>query len=215
MRVGLTGGIASGKTTVARLFAAHGVTVIDTDEIAREVVAPGSPTLKNVVEAFGPGVLGAGGAMDRKRVREIVFSDPDKRHVLEAILHPAILEEMERRSARATGAYHILVVPLLIETDLVLRVDRVLVIDVTEETQLQRLLARDAGNEEQARAILAAQVTPAERLVRAHDVISNEGSLESLAAQVNDMHARYLALATQGPSAPSGAKRGAPRDGKP
>ncbi len=198
MRVGLTGGIASGKTTVARMFAAHGVTVIDTDEIAREVVAPGSPTLKKVVAAFGPEVIGVGGALDRKRMREIVFSDPDRRQVLEAILHPAILEEMERRSARAPGPYHVLVVPLLIETDLVLRVDRVLVVDVTEETQLARLLARDSGSEEQARAILDAQVTPAERLVRAHDVISNEGSLESLAAQVNDLHARYLSLAKPG-----------------
>lgn len=196
MRIGLTGGIASGKTTVARLFAARGVTVIDTDEIARDVVAPGSATLAQVVAAFGPEILNADGSLDRQRMRELVFSDPAQREKLEAILHPAILEEMERRSARAPGPYHILVVPLLIESDLVLRVDRVLVVDVTEETQLKRLLARDAGSEAQARAILDAQVTPAERLARAHDVISNDGSLEALAAQVDELHVRYLGLAT-------------------
>jgi dephospho-CoA kinase len=196
VRVGLTGGIASGKTTVARLFAARGVTVIDTDEIARDVVAPGSATLAQVVAAFGPEILNADGSLDRQRMRELVFSDPAQREKLEAILHPAILEEMERRSDRAPGPYHILVVPLLIESDLVLRVDRVLVVDVTEETQLKRLLARDAGSEAQARAILDAQVTPAERLARAHDVISNDGSLEALAAQVDELHVRYLGLAT-------------------
>jgi dephospho-CoA kinase len=194
MRVGLTGGIASGKTTVARMFAERGVTVIDTDEIAREVVAPGAPALAKVAAAFGREILNPDGTLDRRRMREIVFSDPPRREQLEAILHPAILEEMERRSARAPGPYHILVVPLLIESDLVMRVDRVLVVDVSEETQLRRLLARDAGSEVQARAILAAQVTPAERLMRAHDVVSNEGSLESLAAQVDALHQRYLEL---------------------
>jgi dephospho-CoA kinase len=197
MRVGLTGGIASGKTTVARLFAARGVTVIDTDEIARDVVAPGSAVLARVVEAFGPEVLNPEGTLDRPRMRELVFADPERRAQLEAILHPAILEEMERRSASAPGPYHVLVVPLLIESDLVLRVDRVLVVDVSEATQLKRLLARDAESPSQALAILAAQVTPAERLARAHDVISNEGSLESLAAQVDELHVRYLALAQQ------------------
>lgn len=197
MRVGLTGGIASGKTTVARLFAARGVTVIDTDEIAREVVAPGSAVLARVVEVFGPEVLNADGSLDRRRMREIVFADPAKRNALEGILHPAILEEMERRSARAAGPYHVLVVPLLIESDLVLRVDRVLVVDVTEATQLKRLLARDSESPSQALAILAAQVTPAERLARAHDVISNDGSLESLAGQVDELHVRYLALAAK------------------
>jgi len=197
MRVGLTGGIASGKTTVAKLFAARGVTVIDTDEIARDVVAPGAPALARVVEAFGPEILNKDGSLNRRKMREVVFADATRRHALEAILHPAILEEMERRSARASGPYHVLVVPLLIESDLVLRVDRVLVVDVSEETQLQRLLERDAENETQARAIIAAQITPAERLARAHDVISNEGTLESLAAQVDEMHVRYLGLAAR------------------
>lgn len=213
MRVGLTGGIASGKTTVARLFATRGVPVIDTDEIARDVVAPGSPALAQVSAAFGKEVLNSDGSLDRRRMRELVFADADKRHALEAILHPAILAEMERRSASAPGPYHILVVPLLIESDLVMRVDRVLVVDVTEETQLKRLLARDAESESQAQAILAAQITPAERLVRAHDVISNEGSLESLAAQVNELHARYLSLA--GAAATAGAPAGKPSAPRP
>lgn len=203
MRVGLTGGIASGKTTVARLFAARGVTVIDTDEIARDVVAPGSAVLARVVETFGPEMLNADGSLDRSRMRELVFADPARRGALEQILHPAILQEMERRSARAPGPYHVLVVPLLIESDLVLRVDRVLVVNVTEATQLKRLLARDTEGPAQALAILAAQVTPAERLARAHDVISNEGSLESLAAQVDDLHVRYLALAAKGGDKPA------------
>lgn len=202
MRVGLTGGIASGKTTVARLFAARGVTVIDTDEIAREVVAPGSAVLGRVVDAFGPELLNPDGTLARERMRELVFADAAKRAALEEILHPAILKEMERRSASAPGPYHVLVIPLLIESDLVLRVDRVLVVDVTEATQLKRLLARDAGSPSQALAILAAQVTPAERLARAHDVISNEGSLESLAAQVDALHVRYLALASQASGQP-------------
>jgi dephospho-CoA kinase len=204
VRVGLTGGIASGKTTVARLFAARGVTVIDTDEIARDVVGPGSAVLARVVEAFGPEVLNPDGTLDRRRMRELVFADPARRAQLEAILHPAILDEMERRSASAPGPYHVLVVPLLIESDLVLRVDRVLVVDVSEATQLKRLLARDAGSPSEALAILAAQVTPAERLARAHDVISNEGSLESLAAQVDELHVRYLALAQQARAKPPG-----------
>jgi dephospho-CoA kinase len=204
MRVGLTGGIASGKTTVARLFAARGVTVIDTDEIARDVVGPDSAVLARVVEAFGPEVLNPDGTLDRRRMRELVFADPARRAQLEAILHPAILDEMERRSASAPGPYHVLVVPLLIESDLVLRVDRVLVVDVSEATQLKRLLARDAGSPSEALAILAAQVTPAERLARAHDVISNEGSLESLAAQVDELHVRYLALAQQARAKPPG-----------
>lgn len=203
MRVGLTGGIASGKTIVARLFAARGVTVIDTDEIARDVVAPGSATLGRVVAQFGPEMLNTDGGLDRRRMRELVFADPVRRNALEAILHPAILEEMERRSGCAPGPYHILVVPLLIESDLVLRVDRVLVVDVTEATQLKRLLARDAESPSQALAILAAQVSPAERLARAHDVISNDGSLESLAAQVDELHVRYLAFATQDTDEPS------------
>lgn len=204
MRVGLTGGIASGKTTVAKMFAARGVTVIDTDEIAREVVAPGAPALAQVAATFGREILNPDGTLDRRRMRELVFRDPLHRERLEAILHPAILEEMERRSARAPGPYHILVVPLLIESDLVLRVDRVLVVDVSEETQLRRLLARDAESEAQARAILAAQVTPAERLMRAHDVISNEGTLEALAAQVDALHSRYLELAARGEPAARG-----------
>ena len=154
MRVGLTGGIASGKTTVAKMFAARGVTVIDTDEIAREVVAPGAPALAQVAATFGREILNPDGTLDRRRMRELVFRDPLHRERLEAILHPAILEEMERRSARARGPYHILVVPLLIESDLVLRVDRVLVVDVSEETSFH-----SRGNEQRLRREMLAAAT--------------------------------------------------------
>jgi dephospho-CoA kinase len=198
LRIGLTGGIASGKSAVAGLFAARGVPVIDTDAIARDVVAPGEPALTRVVQEFGREVLDASGGLDRRRMRELVFSDAARRARLEAILHPAILDEMIRRSAQAGGNYQILVIPLLVEGDLAKHVDRLLVVDAMPETQLVRLLQRDAENPQQARAMIAAQASRAARLAQADDVIHNDGTLAELESQVAQLHETYLRLATAG-----------------
>ena len=198
-RVALTGGIASGKSTVANLFAALGVPVIDTDVIAREVVEPGLTALAEVVETFGPDVLGSDGRLDRRRLRERIFADPQARRRLEAILHPAIRAEMERQSRAADGAYQVLVIPLLTEGRRRNHVDRVLLVDVPEELQIQRLMERDGVSHEQAQASLNAQATRAERLAMADDVVRNTGRPEDLRKDVAGLHARYLQLAV-GPS---------------
>lgn len=201
LRIGLTGGIASGKTTVAELFAARGVPVLDTDQIARDVVAPGTPGLEEVAQAFGPGVLAADGSLDRRALRERVFADPAERRRLEAMLHPRIRAELERRSAAAGGPYQVLVIPLLVEGDGRTRVDRVLVVDCPEEVQVARLVARDGGTEAGARAILGAQATRAERLAAADDVIENHGAREALEAAVAALDTHYRRLAADRPGA--------------
>jgi dephospho-CoA kinase len=203
-RVALTGGIASGKTTVANLFAAHGVPVIDTDVIAREVVEPGQPALTAIVEAFGPGVLGADSRLDRPSLREKIFSDTDARRRLEAILHPAIRQAMERQSleAAALGPYQVLVIPLLAEGGRTDHVDRVLVVDVPESHQVERLVARDRVSPDHAAAALQAQATRAHRLAIADDVIENTGSIADLETQVAVLHDRYLELARHEPEHP-------------
>ncbi len=199
-RVGLTGGIASGKTTVARLFAALGVPVIDTDALSREVTAPGTPLLHRIAERFGPELIGAGGALDRRALRRVVFADPRARADLEALTHPAIFEALEERSAVAGGPYQVIVVPLLVETDRAAPVDRVLVVDCDEALQIRRLQARDGSTLDEARAILAAQAPRAARLEAADDVIANCGDLQSLRAQVEQHHSRYRRLAARAPS---------------
>ena len=201
-RVALTGGIASGKTTVAGLFAAHGVPLIDTDVIAREVVEPGQPALAAVVEAFGSGVLGADGRLDRRRLREIIFVDPAARARLEAILHPAIRAEMERQSTAAAGSgvYQILVIPLLAEGGRRDHIDRVLVVDAPEAAQVERLMARDAVTREQADAALRAQARRESRLGIADDVVTNTGRIEDLRDQVATLHGRYVKLAAESPA---------------
>ena len=193
--IGLTGGIASGKSTVARLFGALGVPIIDTDRIAREVVEPGQPPLERLVERFGKGILTPDGHLDRPKLREIVFSDPKARTDLEALTHPAIGTAVEALSAAAGGPYQILVIPLLVEKGLGSRVERVLVVDCPEELQIQRLQARDGSTLEHAQAILNAQTSRAARLKAAHDVIRNESDIASLRDQVSALHRRYLELA--------------------
>lgn len=197
-RVALTGGIASGKSTVADLFAALGVPVIDTDLIARAIVEPGQPALCAVVDAFGPEILDDQGRLDRRRMRERIFSDPGAKQRLEAILHPAIRREMERQSLAAGGPYQLLVIPLLTEGGRRDHVDRVLLVDVPEEVQVERLTQRDRVTAEQAQASLRAQATRAERLTMADDVILNTGRIEELRAKVAALHEKYLGLATAG-----------------
>lgn len=191
-RVALTGGIASGKSTVAGLFAARGVPVIDTDLIARQVVEPGEPALAAVIAAFGRGVLGADGRLDRPRMRERVFGDPAARRRLEAILHPAIRAELERQSRAAGGPYQLLVIPLLVESGRRDHVDRVLVVDVPEATQIARLIRRDGASRGQAQAALRAQATREARLAFADDVIENTADLAALEPRVDELHRDYL-----------------------
>jgi dephospho-CoA kinase len=194
-RVALTGGIASGKSTVADLFAALGVPVIDTDVIARQVVEPGQPTLERVVAAFGAEVLDASGRIDRPRMRERIFADPDARQRLEAILHPAIRAEMARQSLAASGPYQLLVIPLLTEGGSRDHVDRVLLVDVPEELQIRRLMMRDGVSHAQARSSLDAQATRAERQALADDVVRNTGQVDNLRQVVADLDAKYRQLA--------------------
>jgi dephospho-CoA kinase len=195
LRIGLTGGIASGKSLVADLFAARGVPVIDTDVIAREVVRPGQPALEEIKQQFGPEILDSGDRLDRRHLRELVFADEGRRRTLEAILHPRIRAEAVRQSVAAGGDYQVIVVPLLVESPMRQFMDRVLVVDCSEQTQLERLLARDTETEEQARRILAAQASRGTRLDIADDVLDNEGTKEEAAAQVEQLHRRYLELA--------------------
>jgi dephospho-CoA kinase len=196
-RVGLTGGIASGKSTAAKFFDALGVPILDSDQVARDVVEPGQPPLEQLVERFGPSILTPDGHLDRPALREIVFSDPKARADLEALTHPAIGAAMEARSATAGGPYQILVIPLLVEKNLAAHVDRVLVVDCEEQAQIRRLRARDGSTLEQARAILNAQASRAARLKAADDVIHNDTDMSAVRDQVTALHARYLDLAQQ------------------
>lgn len=196
-RVALTGGIASGKTTVANLFAELGVPVIDTDVIAREVVEPGQPALAAVVESFGREVLDADGLIDRRRMRERIFADPDAKRRLEGILHPAIRSEMERLSRESGGVYQILVIPLLAEGRRRDHFDRVLLVDVPEELQVERLMGRDGVTREQAQASLNAQATRAERLAMADDIVRNTGRVDDLRATVAQLDEKYRLLAAR------------------
>ena len=197
LRIGLTGGIASGKSTVSGLFAALGVPVIDTDQIARELVAPGTPLLARLIERFGAQLLTPAGELDRRALRERIFAEATDRAALEALMHPAIMGELRARALRAGGAYQIWVIPLLVEHDLGATVDRVLLVDCDEELQLRRVQVRDAVTLAQARAVLAAQATRAARLAAADDVIVNEGNLERLREQVETLHTRYGTLARE------------------
>ncbi len=194
LSVGLTGGIASGKSTVADMFAELGVPVIDTDVIAREVVEPGQPALQEIREAFGDGVIGTDGRLDRAVMRRIVFAEPTRREQLESILHPRIREEGARQAAAAVGPYRLIVVPLLAESPMRAEMDRVLVVDCSEDVQLERLLARDADSIEQARRIIAAQASREDRLAIADDVVLNDTDIADTRRQVEALHERYLSL---------------------
>jgi dephospho-CoA kinase len=196
-RVGLTGGIASGKSTAARFFAALGVPILDSDLIARDVVEPGQPPLERLVERFGATILTHDGHLDRPALRDIVFSDPRARADLESLTHPAIGAAMEAQSASAGGPYQILVIPLLVEKNLKSQVDRVLVVDCNEALQLQRLRDRDGATAHAGQAILSAQASRATRLKAADDVIHNDADIDTVRAQVAALHARYLELAAQ------------------
>lgn len=195
LRVGLTGGIGSGKSSVAELFAGLGAGVIDTDLIARELTEPGTPTLARIVADFGSEVLSPDGTLDRGALRERVFRDRVARTRLESILHPSIRDLMLERVAKLRAPYALLVVPLLFETGQETLMDRVLVVDCPEETQIERVQRRSQLSRAEIERILASQVSRAERLARADDVIDNSGALAALAPQVERRHRSYLDLA--------------------
>jgi len=195
LRIGLTGGIASGKSLVADVFAGFGIPVIDTDEIAREVVEPGRPALQEIRRAFGDDFLGPDGTLDRRRMRQLIFVDESRRADLEAIVHPRIRHETVVRAGQAGGPYQVLVVPLLVETGFGDLTDRVLVVDCPEALQKARLLARDAEDPAQVERILAAQISRAERLAAADDVIDNSGTVAATRAQIEALHEKYLTIA--------------------
>lgn len=199
--IGLTGGVASGKSTVAALFAAHGAPIIDTDLIARELVAPGQPALAEIADRFGPEALNSDGSLDRPWLRRRIFADETARRMLGAILHPRIRAEVQQRLEALRQRippppYALVVIPLLVETgayDGLL--DRVLVVDLPEDLQLQRLMTRDGVEPPLARAMLAAQASRQARLARADDVIDNRGTPESLVEQVERLHRFYSGVA--------------------
>ena len=192
--VGLTGGIGSGKSTIAGIFADLGVEVIDADLLAREVVEPPSAALDAIRARYGDEILTTAGTLDRPRMRELVFADEAERTWLEELLHPLIDEGIGQRIAACESAYCLLVSPLLLETSQRRRVDRVLVVDVSRQTQLRRSLLRDGSERATIEAIIDAQASREERLREADDVIDNEGAQEALAARARDLHARYLSL---------------------
>jgi dephospho-CoA kinase len=197
--VGLTGGIGSGKSAAAKLFAGLGAEVVDTDTIAHALTGPGGAALAEIQGAFGPDVIDAAGALDRAAMRRRVFGDPAARAVLEGILHPKIREESARRCAASLAPYVVLVVPLLVESGTYRdRAQRVAVVDCAEETQIARTMARSQLTLQEVRAIMAAQASRAARLAVADDIIGNEGSLESLRLQVVRLDARYRVLAKGG-----------------
>ena len=200
--VGLTGGIGSGKSTVAERFGKLGVAVIDSDEIAHELTRPGGAAIGPIRKAFGAGLIGADSALDRARMRKLAFGDVAAKKKLEAILHPLIREESARRSERADSAYAILVVPLLAEGGIDRsRYARVLVVDCTEAQQVERAVRRGGLSESEVRAILAAQATREQRLALADDVIDNSGPPDALERQVSRLHGKYLALAVKSKTA--------------
>lgn len=194
--VGLTGGIGSGKSAAASIFEELGAAVVDTDAIAHELTAPGGAAIESIRGAFGNDVIDARGALDRAAMRRKVFADPQAKARLETILHPMIRAEADRRSAASRAPYVVLVVPLLVESGgYRSRVQRVVVVDCPEAVQVARVMSRSGLSAEEARAIMAAQVSREQRLAVADDVIENGGELAALRPQVEALHRRYLEMA--------------------
>lgn len=199
LRIGLTGGIGSGKSTVADLFAQLDTPVVDTDIIARAVVAPGEPALQEIVAQFGANMRQADGTLDRAALRSCIFADATRRRQLEAILHPRIQATMEARINTLDAPYCLVVIPLLFETGQQTLVDRVLVIDAPEATRIERVMARDGIPARDVQATMAAQWPGARRLAMADDVIANTADPQALVSQVQELHEQYLRLAASWP----------------
>ncbi|MTD41009.1 dephospho-CoA kinase [Erwinia sp. CPCC 100877] len=198
--VALTGGIGSGKSTVADAFAAQGIAIVDADIIAREVAAPGEPALNDIQAHFGADVIAADGTLNRRKLREIIFATPQEKAWLNALLHPLIQSRTREAVARASSPYILWVVPLLVENQLQSRANRVLVVDVAPETQITRTMKRDGVTRDHAQQILAAQASREARLSVADDIINNDGDPQNAIAEVTRLHRLYLALASAGSS---------------
>lgn len=195
--VAVTGGIGSGKSTVANAFSDLGIDIIDADIIARQVVEPNTPALQAIETHFGRAMINSDGSLNRRLLRERIFADASEKHWLNALLHPIIQQETRRQIAAARSPYVLWVVPLLVENHLQEKANRVLVIDVSPETQIQRTIARDGVSREHAEQILAAQATRDARLAVADDVIDNNGAPDAIASDVARLHEQYLTLAAQ------------------
>jgi len=196
--IGLTGGIGSGKSTVAELFAARGASIVDTDQIAHSLTAPHGAAMPAIVAEFGPGFADASGALDRARMRALVFGDPGAKARLEAILHPRIRDAALAAGAAAQGSYVIYAVPLLVESGTWReRVTRILAVDCPEDVQIARVMARNHLPEAQVRAIMATQASRAERLAAADDVIVNSDGIAALGPQIDRLHDLYLAISAE------------------
>lgn len=198
LRIGLTGGIGSGKSTVCNLFAEFGVPIIDADVIARQLVAPGQPVLTQLAEVFGKAILQQDGSLNRAALRQLAFSDAQNKQKLDEIMHPLIYAEIEKQIASLQSPYCIMAIPLLLETRKKHVVDRVLVVDCPPSLQLKRVKHRDNVDEEQAKAIISLQADRDTRLAAADDVIDNSAGQTDLAEQVKNLHNSYLLLATSG-----------------
>ncbi len=198
--VGLTGGIGSGKSEACRRFIARGITVIDADIVARDVVEPGKPALEKIREHFGDEILLPANesqqhALNRSKLREIIFNNPLEKAWVEELLHPIVNQQIREQLANASGPYTILASPLLLETQQYRLVDRILVIDASEALQIERASQRDTNNEAQIRAIMSTQLSRQERCAKANDIIQNHGSLIELDEQIENLHQLYLELA--------------------
>lgn len=196
--VGLTGGIASGKTTVADLFHEHfQIEIVDADIVAREVVEPGSEGLNAIAERYGETILTAEHTLDRAKLREIIFSTPEEKEWVNGLLHPMIREKMQNQLQAVSSPYALLVIPLMVENNLQSMADRILVVDVSPETQIRRTMQRDSVPETQVKAILASQADRKQRLAIANDVILNDGDKENLLSQITQLHQKYLSLSAE------------------
>lgn len=202
--IGLTGGIGSGKSRAAAYFSELGVPVIDADQVAREVVMPGTEGLRAIVNSFGSEILAADGSLDRSTLRSRIFSDPNQRRQLENILHPRIRQAMQEQAGRLHAPYCLFVIPLLLETGQQDSVDRILVIDAPESLQRERAMLRDNADAGQVDAIMAAQITRQARLAAADDIIDNSGSPAALKSAVEELHQSYLKLASSTKKTPAG-----------
>lgn len=197
LRIALTGGIGSGKSTVAELFAKLGVPIIDADRIAKEITEPNTPVYTKILHHFGKEIIHANGQLNREKLRKIVFSDPQQRKFLEQIQHPVILETMNQQMERArsnNAPYCILVIPLLVEANLADQFDRILVVDVPEETQIKRAQQRDQSSPEIINNILRSQADREKRLAIADDIVINDGTMDALENKIKNLHAMYLDL---------------------
>ncbi len=194
LRIGLTGGIGSGKSTACRIFSDLGVPVIDADQIAHKLTAKGQPAYQAILLAFGHEVIRSDGELDRNKIREIIFDDDTARLKLEGILHPLIYNEIDKQISRIDHGYCIICIPLLIETGATDKVDRILVIDASVEQQIKRASARDGMDQNTIKKVINTQVDRNERLKIADDIINNDGDMESLKKQILDLDGIYKSM---------------------